>query len=218
MKKIMKFFLGVILFMSMFGIVFLTAAIYDTTQKITVDTFFFQPEDEYVKRIEEPIKISDIDTLMLRDMLLEKFLTEYFYVIPNEQNVDTRKNPSTSPLYPMSARNVFYAWQNNVLPEISDLSAQGALRTVKLISAQKTPTNTKTKPYWRVEYELKTWEKPNDFMTQPVLTRGVLFMQISFNPNMMETVRGKPVEKYLESGNNPAAAFRFGIMDIATEI
>ena len=43
-------------------------------------------------------------------------------------------------------------------------------------------------------------------------------MQISFNPNMMETVRGKPVEKYLESGNNPAAAFRFGIMDIATEI
>ena len=88
MKKIMKFFLGVILFMSMFGIVFLTAAIYDTTQKITVDSFFFQPEDEYVKRIEEPIKISDIDTLMLRDMLLEKFLIEYFYVIPNEQNVD----------------------------------------------------------------------------------------------------------------------------------
>lgn len=217
MTKIGRFLLGFLLLLLTFGIVFLASAIYDTAPKVNAEVYFFQAENEYQKRISEPIAISDLSKDELRDVLLEKYLIEYFYAIPEAQNLEKRKNRQTS-LYPMSTAKVFNEWLENVFPEISELSARGALRTVRLISATETPTDTRGKPYWKVEYELKTWEKPNDFVAVPVITRGTLFMQISYSNKMMQTVRGQPVLEYLESGKEPVAAFSFGIIDIATEI
>lgn len=217
MKKIVKFLFFVVILLTMFGMIFLTSAIYDTVPKLNVETFFFQSENEYVKRTAEPIKISDFKTEQLRNMLLEKYLIEYFYVVPNEQNIILRQNKQT-PLWSMSTPSVFEAWQKNVLPEIKSLAENGVLRMVKLVSIEDTPSDMKKMPYSKVEYELKTWEKPNDLLSPPVVSKGTIFMRIHFLPYMMKTVRGKPVLEYLESGKDPAGVFSFGIADIANEI
>lgn len=217
MKKLVNFLLFILLLLTMFGMVFVASAIYDTTPKITVDTFFFQPQRDYESRISEPTRITDFTPTELRDILLQKYLTEYFYVIPDEQNVNIRQSGQTALRF-MSSSRVFSRWLENIAPEIAKMADEGMLRTVKLISAQETPTDTNGKPYWRVEYELTTWAQPNDFLTAPTTTRGILFMQISFTPQLMKTVRGRSVYDYLETGNDPAAVFSFGIMDIAQEL
>lgn len=218
MKKVLNFFCVFLLLLMTFGLVFVSSAIYDTVPKITVDTYFFQRELDYQNRITDPVAVSEFSDEELRNMLIEKYLMEYFYVIPDEQYIQMRENRQTA-LWLMSSSKVFNNWLQTVALEATALADAGMLRTARLISATKTPTEGDNIPYWKVEYELKTWEKPNDFLQEPNISRGTLFMQISYTKQIMKTVRtGKSVLEYLESGKDPAAAFSFGIIDIATEI
>lgn len=218
MKKVIYFLLSIILILAMVGGLFLVSVIYNTPSKITVDAFFFQPQRNYESRISEPIKISDYTDDELRNKLLEKYLIEYFYVIPDINNAETRRTKRGA-LWLASMPKVYNEWLETIAPEIVAMANSGMLRTVKLISAQKVQSNSKQNPYWRVEYELTTWERPNDFFALPNKTVGVLFMQIHFSPHVMETMRtGESVLDYLESGKDPAAAFSFGIIDIAREL
>ena len=94
------------------------------------------------------------------------------------------------------------------------MAEQKMLRLASLVDVTKASDDSN---YLRVEYELKTWEKPNDFSVAPVLTRGVMYMHIMFEPYLREQVRGKTIEEYLESGGDPAAVFRFGVYTIADQ-
>lgn len=218
MKKLLYIFCVFLLLPITFGMVFMSSAIYDTVPKITVDTYFFQRELDYHNRILEPVAASKFSDEKLRNMLIEKYLMEYFYVIPDEQYIKLRENRQTA-LWLMSSPRVFNNWRETIAPESAELAANGVLRTAQLVSATKTPTDGKNIPYWKIEYELKTWEKANDFLQKPKISHGTLFMQISYTKQIMKTVRtGKTVLEYLESGKDPAAAFSFGIIDIATEI
>lgn len=218
MKKVIYFLLSIILILAMVSMLFLSSVIYNTPSQITVDAFFFQPQRNYESRISEPIKISDYTDEELRNKLLEQYLIEYFYVIPDTKNAETRRTKHGA-LWLTSMPKVFNEWLETTAPEIAKLAERGVLRTVKLISATELQSYSKQKAYWRVEYELTTWEYPNDFFALPNKTRGVLFMQIHFSPHVMETMRtGESVMDYLESGKDPMAAFSFGIIDIAKEL
>lgn len=217
MKKIIRFLLFIFLLLTQFGMVFLASAIYDTSKKTTVETYFFQPADDYNQRTTQPYSISNFNKEELRNLLLEKYLMEYFYVIPNEQNIK-RRQEINSTLFLMSSLRVFYNWRQGEAQVITELANAGILRTARLVSATQTYAEDKDIPYWKVVYELKTWENPYDILSAPKVEQGTLFMQISYSNQMMKEVRGTPVLEYLESGKDPAAAFSFGIIDIATEI
>lgn len=213
MKKLIRFLVGLILVALMFGALFLAWAIYDTGNKATVDTFFFQPNNLFYQRPGDLKSINDLSADQLRDMLLNKYITEYFYVTPDLAELANRMDGKTA-LRKMSAQKVFAYWLENIAPEIEEMTNQRMLRTASLISVSPVPGSDK---YWRVEYELKTWGKPNDLALSPVVTRGILHMEIVYRQKLKEEINGRPIEHYLESGQDPVAVFGFGIQDITTQ-
>ncbi len=214
MKKLMLFFCSLILIALMFGALFLSGAIYETSNKATVETYFFQPDDSFLRRQATPKALTDISDDELRDMLLSKYITEYFYVTPDVEDVN-RRTAGKSPLARMSVVKVFESWLENVAPKIEEMAQKNMLRTAKLISV--TPQAGSDK-YWRVEYELKTWERPNDLAISPIVTRGEMYMQIVFKPGIRQEFREhNKVAEYLENGGDPAALFMFGITDLTTQ-
>ena len=207
------FFGGLLLIALTFGALVLSGMIYDTGKKTTVKTYFFQPNNYPTQRPGVPATPQDLSEGKLRDLLLSKYLTEYFYVTPDLDEVARRKSGRTG-LRRMSDAKVFEKWLENVAPEIEKMAQNHMLRTVTLVGAVPEPGSSE---YWRVEYELKTWTRPNDLSATPVVDRGILYMNMVFEPQMRQEIQGKSIELYLESGGDPAVAFRFGILDITTQ-
>ena len=205
------FFSGLMLMALMCGALILTGFIYDTSAKTTIDTYFFQPNDNAIGRPGVPVDDTILGADKMRERLVAKYITEYFYATPDMSDITRRKAGETS-LYRMSVRPVFNAWLKNVAPEIEDLAKSRALRTVSLISL----TQDQNDKYWIAEYELKTWQTPNDFATTPVVNRGILYLGINYAPGMRDKMGKKSVEDYLESGGDPAAVFKFIVIDVAS--
>ena len=111
MRKFVMFLSGLLLMLIMFAALFLSGAIYDTGKKATVETFFFKPDDSFMQR-PEVASPSDLDSEELRNMLISRYITEYFYVIPNVENVTSRIDGKTS-LNFMSHPDVFSYWKKN---------------------------------------------------------------------------------------------------------
>lgn len=213
MKKLIMFFAGLMLMALAFGAIVLAGMIYDTGKKMTVETFFFQPNDYFGRRPGVPATAQDLSESKLRDMLVEKYLVEYLGVTPDMDEVIRRKAGKTA-LARMSGRRVFENWAQNVAPEIEKMAQAGILRTVSLVNTSPEPGSTE---YWRVEYKIKTWTHPNDLSAEPDVEYGTLYMNIVFEPKMREQIQNKSIEAYLESGGDPAVAFRFGILDLTTQ-
>ena len=205
------FLSGLLLMVLMCGALVLAGVIYDTGAKTTIDTYFFQPDDNAIRRPEAPVSDAVLGTDKMRERLIAKYITEYFYVTPDMSDVTRRKDGLTS-LWRMSSRNVFNTWLTNVAPEIEDLAKSRALRTVSLISVAQ-DTNNK---YWIVDYELHTWRTPNDFALAPETARGTVYLGINYAPGMRDKMGKKSVEDYLESGGDPAAVFKFIVIDVAS--
>ncbi len=211
MKKLIMFLSGLLLMVLMCGALVLTGVIYDTGAKTTVNTYFFQPDDNAIRRPGVPVSDLTLGADKMRERLIAKYITEYFYVTPDMSDVTRRREGRTS-LRRMSLRDVFNTWLQKVAPEIEDLAKNRALRTVSLISV--TPdTNNK---YWIVNYELRTWRAPNNFASAPDVTRGTIYLGINYAPGMRDTVGKQSVEDYLESGGDPAAVFKFVVIDVAS--
>lgn len=211
MKKLIMFLSGLMLMVLMCGALVLAGFIYDTGSKTTIDTYFFQPDDNAIRRPGVPVDDVVLGADKMRERLIAKYVTEYFYVTPDMSDMTRRREGLTS-LYRMSARPVFNAWLKNVAPEIEELANSRALRTVSLVSLTQ-DTNNK---YWIAEYELKTWQTPNNFAIKPVVNRGILYLGINYAPGMRDKIGKKSIEDYLESGGDPAAVFKFIVIDVAS--
>ncbi len=212
MRKLILFLSGLILLAVMFGVITVSGLIYDTSAKTTVETYFFQPADNNLRRPGVPVSPSDLGDEAMRQRLISKYITEYFYVTPDTTDLERRKSGQTA-LARMSTRAAFDTWLATAVPEIEELSTQGALRTVSLISATQRPNEK----YWEIVYELKTWSKSNNFSVLPTTDRGILYLDIFYQPGMRAMVGKKTIEQYLESGGDPAVVFRFGVLDVASQ-
>lgn len=211
MKKLIMFLSGLLLMVLMCGALVLTGVIYDTGAKTTVNTYFFQPDDNAIRRPGVPVSDLTLGADKMRERLIAKYITEYFYVTPDMSDVTRRREGRTS-LRRMSLRDVFNTWLQKVAPEIEDLAKKRALRTVSLISVAPDINNK----YWIVNYELRTWRAPNNFASAPDVTRGTIYLGINYAPGMRDTVGKQSVEDYLESGGDPAAVFKFVVIDVAS--
>lgn len=216
MKKALTFLSYIIILVAMVGALFLGGAIYDVARKTTIEPYFFQPSNESSRRLPEPESVKDIGAIELRDKLIQKFVTEYFYVLPNYQNIEMRKNGRNSGLRMMSTSAVFNKWLQEVAPEITALAERNVLRTVQ-VNPQNITQNQGSERYLRIPFTLTTWSRANDFSVAPTVTNGIMYMSAWYSYSVAESINGKSRQDYLEDGGDPASIFDFGVRDVVIE-
>lgn len=210
MKKFWLFLSGLLLLLLMFTALFFAGAIFDVGQKINIETYFFQPEENYIKRPGTPLSPQDFGMQNMRDLLIQRYLTEYFYVIPNTDDI-TQRIEGRGALPKLSTEAVFEKWVKDIAPQIQSMAEKNMLRTVEVLGVNQAP---KSPNYLQVEYELKTWGKSNDFSVAPETERGVAYMQIEFKPEQKIEIGKKSATDFLENGGDPIAIFDFRVDDL----
>lgn len=210
MKKLIMFLSGLALLVLTFGLLYLTGAIYDAGEKRTVDTYFFQPNNLSSQRpgeIQTPDEMGDSRILT---MLVDRYVTEYFYAIPDRENI-ARRTRTGDTLARMSSDAVFNAWRNTTALDIQHLADEKALRTAAVIGDIVRPSGS---DYWQVDYELRTWRTPNDLTVAPDVTRGTMFMKIRYESGLRNSILEYGIHKFLDNGGDPATLFKFQVTAI----
>ena len=132
MKKLIMFLAGLMLLVLTFGALYLGGAIYDAGEKRSIDTFFFQPNNLSADRPGELLTAAEMGESRILNMLVDRYVTEYFYVIPDRENI-ARRTRSDSVLARLSGADVFRTWQNTVANEIQtgyDLGIGSVVMTI----------------------------------------------------------------------------------------
>jgi hypothetical protein len=217
MKRLFGYIIGLLTLLVVFAMVFVAAGIYDNGNNITIEPYFLRTALTGVSATDVPRSIDDIGQRRLRDWLIQKFVTEYFYVIPDVENVAQREKAGglNSVIYYMSDRrsDVFKNWVNNVVPEIRQMAEDGVMRTVTVFDEIVRPNPESN--YYQVEYELKTWYKPNDMDNVPEITRGKMYISVTEGIDGIRPIEN--VQRVLARGVNPAIVFSFWVNDIQYE-
>lgn len=210
MKKLLMFLMGLILMCLAFGMVLVGGAIYDTASKQTIDTFFFQTADISSRRIGAPVSAHDLNSDKIREMLVDKFITEYFYVVPDTKNIDARLAGKSGKkgLYFMVSDDVFNNWVNTEGKKISELATKRYMRTARLVNMEL-PENSDN--WWTITYELTTWPVPNDLTHEPEITQNVMYINMRYEPGFRPTLLNDKMDigDFLENGGDPSFLFKF---------
>ena len=213
MKRIFGYIIGILSILVVFGMICVVSVIYDTNDKITVETYFFRTGLVANNQTDIPQTASQIGQGRLRDWLIQKFVKEYFYVVPDPADIALRTSKDYSVLKYMSSSNVFKEWEKSEFPNIRELASGGVMRTVRTFN------NEIFKPegsdYWRVDYELKTWYNPNNVNEEPTITRGTMYIRL-YNEDAIGQIKEPfaDVQKLLIDGVDPAFALRFMVTDV----
>ena len=220
MKKVVVLFLGFMLLVMTLAMLFFASAIYDAANKSYIDSYFFQINRASVERPGEPISMKKLSESELRKMFIKKYITEYFYAIPDITNISNRTQAHSAMDW-LSKKSVFNEWVNDEAKVIRDLAGNNMLRTVDIDGDIFKPDDS---DYWVVPYVLYTWTTPNDMESTPEVTRGILRIDIIFRPG--ELRERMDVGQHLENGYNnvqqnylydPAAIFRFKVNKLKRE-
>ncbi len=210
MKQLITILFAMLMMLVTTIVLLLSGVLFDTGDKLQIQTVVFQPNNLSDTRIENPETLESFSDIAMRDKLIKNFIFEYFYVIPEISNIKNRMAYNSS-LSQMSSSDVFEKWKNKTAVNINELVSNKKYRTVSI------PTEIIQKgDFLEVQYELKTWEKSNDMETRPTVTRGFIYLKVAYENGLRETVGGKPFDanKYLESGRNPAAIFKFRVDEL----
>ena len=219
MKKTTAVLFAILLVPVMLASLLVGSAIFDTAKKTQIETYFFQPQNNPDGRPGVPASPADLGADKLLHMLIKRYVTEYFYVIPYTADVDRRINKSKRPaLYLMSSKKVFEQWLTDVAPGIQEMAGNEILRLVSIDNIERDPN---AENYWIVAYSLTTWPQPNNFAAMPIVEHDVIYMRIIYEPDIrlqIITNAGDeiPVEEILEQGEDPAVAFKFYVSNIST--
>lgn len=210
MKKLIMFLTGLMLLVLTFGALYLGGAIYDAGEKRSIDTFFFQPNNLSADRPGELQTPDEMGESRILNMLVDRYVTEYFYVIPDRENIAGRTR-SDSVLARMSGADVFRTWQNTVASEIQTMAEHGAMRTAAIVGDILRPTGS---DYWQADYELRTWNVANDLSVAPTVTHGTMYMKIRYESGLRDSVVEYGVHRYLDNGGDPANLFKFEVREV----
>ena len=210
MRKLIMFFTGLVLLALSFIALYVSGAIYDAGTNLTIQPYFFQPNNLSERRVGKPLTAEEIGDSKFMDMLVRKYVNEYFYAAPDSENIAQRtRNDST--LARSSSAKVFDEWLTTEGQTIKNLAENKSLRTVRVIDELYKP---KDSDYWILNYELKTWPKPNDFSIIPETNRGTLYMKILYQPGMRTDVSLETIHDFLENGGDPARVFQFQVQEV----
>ena len=209
MKKFFGFIVGLATMVVVFAVIYISAVIYDTSDKAYIEPFFMRLGVNSADMPNSPRPLADVESTQLRNWLIQKFVYEYLYIEPDVDNVKRRTTAGGfySPLSIMSSPDVFRTWVNTVAQDMSAKADKGVRRTVRVFDEILNPVDS---DYYRVDYETKTWYKPNDMTTGPVVERGTMYLSREVYTGALR----QPVEdvmKLLRRGLDPAMAFGFRV-------
>ena len=216
MKRLLIILMGIMLIVLSFGMLVVGGMIFDTSKKQTIETFFFQRANLSEERIGKPIPVEELELNENRilEMLTDKFITEYFYVIPDEKNVSARIKGATG-LENLVSPTVFNDWAQNVGPKLAEMAKEGMLRTARLVDMQK---QKNSEQWWELKYELITWDTPNNLTQEPVLTQGSMYVRLRYEPgwkpDAFDETQEMDIVTHLEQGGDPSYIFKFKIENI----
>ena len=226
MNKLKSFFTGIYLLAIVFAMVLVTSLLYLANERMKVKSYIFQVNNSATLRVGPMQEIKDVAANDLRNRLIKKYVTEYFKVIPGEENPTERQILQT--LGPIA----FEQWQNGEAKTISSMSAKKMFRMVRIpkdgiatITKMKNP-NYDTKElaervYYSVRYYMYTWKTPNTMDEQPTEEQGTLYIEAKFKPGIKDDIEYDGhkynVRKYLETGLDPAGLFKFEVTNVGNK-
>lgn len=214
MKRLIGFFIGLLLIVLTFAMLYFTGAIYDANKNREMGAFIMQPNNFSTARIGRPQSVDELSDRFLRDRLIGKFIHEYLYVVPDTENIKARAAVG-GVLSAMVAPAVFDDWRHNVANEIEQLATDKYLRRVVVNDIVLPPNGD----FWEISYETRTYA-PNDMNAMPVVESGVMFLKIKMwapgESRIRDDVHGAPldVNAYLKRGGDPAAVFKFVVEEV----
>lgn len=208
MKKLFGFIFGLATMVGVFAMIYIAAAIYDTSGKFYIEPFFMRTGFNTTDITETPRPWADVRHGKLRDWLIQKFVYEYLYIEPVPGNIQ-RRTKSNSTLRRMSEAQAFNEWKNDVAQKIEQMANKGVRRTVTVFSEILKPENSN---YYQVDYETKTWYNPNDMTEKPVVERGTIYLDVDYTGEMRQPE--EVVVNALRNGTDPAVAFVFRVKKV----
>ena len=217
MNKLKSFFIGVLLLVASFAMVVLVALIYRANDQLSIKSYIFQTNDFANERLGALQKLDDMSAIELRNRLIKKYISEYFTVIPGEQNVSIRPD-----LIKMSDANAYKQWQNGEAVKITEMSDKKMFRTVYVTDADIATKNlpdgydyyntVEAEPIiYEIHYTTKTWTESNVMEVSPIYETGNIYLEARFKPGINKNI---DVREYLESGENPTGLFMFEVTNI----
>jgi len=219
MNKIKSFFAGLFLLIITFVIIVLCALLYRANERSSIKSYIFQMNNFANQRVGELQDINDISAEDLRNKLIKKYVSEYFKVIPGEQNAENR-----SVLDALSTDAAYKQWQKGEAKTIAEMSRKNMFRIVHVyddgIATLNRPADYNyndeiaKKIYYSVRYYTETWTEPNKMATEPIREQGTLFIEALFQPGIKEKIN---VQKYLQQGKNPVELFKFTVTSIGNK-
>jgi len=212
MKKLFGYIIGFATILMVFAMIYIVGAMYDAGNRVAVEPYFFRTGMNAVNQVGTPRTMADIGQRKMRDWLIQKFVIEYFYVVPDVENVALRTRGRTNNIGIMADSNVSKYWEKSVVPELRELAGAGVMRRVRVFNEIFKPNGS---DYWHVDYELKTWYKPNNMNEVPEITRGTMYIKLQ-NDDIVGQLKSniEEVQKWLFAGYDPAAVFVFRVTDI----
>lgn len=202
MNRLKSFFVSVLLLAITFATVFLVALVYRANSQTNVQTYIFQMDDSPKYRVGPMQNATTMKPDWLRNKMIEKYIVEYFKVIPGNKNQN-----QTATIAKLSTKDVYSEWLNGEAQVIKDMAENKMFRRVWVDSMNIKPTD---EPNWfEVPYATQTWYESNNMSAKYIQNFGTVLLHVRFGPNVFrENVN---IKKSLEKGNNPAMLFEFTV-------
>ena len=121
------FIIGLLLLGVTFVTLYLTGALYNATDQRQINAYVFQPNNISSDRIGRPVPVENLSEKFVRERLIKKFITEYFYVTPDVEDIAARQR-SNSVLAALSTPDVFKTWRNTVGADIENMAGKSSQR------------------------------------------------------------------------------------------
>ena len=205
MSKLKSFFIGFISLLLAITAMFMVVLVYRASTRSAVKTYIFQMDNAPANRVGP---LQDVDTMKpeeLRLLLIQKYVTEYFKVIPSTTNTSQKETVAA-----LSSSAVYNTWLRTEAKVIEQMATAKMFRTVEVL-----PTNittTKDEDWFEVQYGTRTWQESNNMFTQIKNDLdGRIRIRVIFEPGFIPKVN---IRKVLENGDNPVKLFKFRVIDI----
>ena len=208
MRRLLGYFVGLLIMLGVFASLYLAGAIYDTSDRVVIQPYFLRQGLLATDQVGNPKTLSEVQNKKLKNWLLQKYVHEYLYIDPDDANTEARMTRA-SPLGYMSTAAVFEKWQKGMGQTILESSAKGIRRTVYVYDEiLSDPTNS---DYLQVDYETKTWYKPNDMTEVPTVKRGTMYLNVTYTGELKNPIEN--VQNALRNGTDPSVVFVFYVND-----
>ncbi len=205
MNKMKAFLLGLILLTVTLFSVFVVTLIYRANTQINVETYIFQLDNIADNRLGDLENLQDMKDNVLLNKLIQKYVSEYFKVIPGNGVRPEQENTVAK----MSHPDVLKQWQNGEAVNIAEMAKNKMFRSVWVNPAEIQQINNQN--VFIVPYLTRTWTESNNMSTNIVQSVGRIILRVQFQKKFRQNIN---LRKDLEHGRDPATLFWFRVIEV----